>query len=483
MSKSIRNIIATIFIVGVFSVIEPTCFNLMSTKAYAEENPYLRNIYLSEGNDVDFSQDVYSYIVDVDKDTEETFIKAKPVDYSDKVKINGLEVIKDDNYKQTLKLDKGRNKVEIEVEDDKTKSTAIYTVYIYRGGKDAVYLNDININGSTIGFDKGSTFYNIELDEGTELVELETVPGEGTYSIAINGNQLGKKNSLKLKFKGIGKYTLNIGIKDCDTQRVGAYTLNIYLGIPVSPNVSDEINKVLKPNQWVIQNGRWRYNDIFGKALKDMWFYDNEYKSYFHFNSRGNMQTGWIQDGGNYYFLNSSGKMQTGWVFYENEWYFLDSHGAMRTGWIEDNNKWYFLRKDGSMASGWIVSKDEWYYLNSKGEMQIGWLYYDKQWYYLNSYGAMETGWIYYNHEWYFLNSNGSMKAGQWVYSDGNWYYLTYAGNMKHDNIIDRLSGWLYTDEDKKYYYFNEDGTMRTSTKTIDGYTYNFNEDGSVNFG
>ena len=54
---------------------------------------------------------------------------------------------------------------------------------------------------------------------------------------------------------------------------------------------------------------------------------------------------------------------------------------------------------------------------------------------------------------------------------------------MKHDNIIDRLSGWLYTDEDKKYYYFNEDGTMRTSTKTIDGYTYNFNEDGSVNFG
>lgn len=33
-------------------------------------------------------------------------------------------------------------------------------------GKDAVYLKDININGSTIGFDKGSTVYNIELDEG-----------------------------------------------------------------------------------------------------------------------------------------------------------------------------------------------------------------------------------------------------------------------------------------------------------------------------
>ena len=483
MSKSIRNIIAAMFIVGVFSVMEPNCFNLIATKAYAEEKPYLKNIYLSEGNDIDFSEDVYSYIVDVDKDTEETFIKAKPVNASDKVKINGQEVTKDDYYKQTLKLDKGKNKVEIEVEDDNTKNISIYTVYIYRGGKDAVYLNDININGSTIGLDKGNTFYNIELDDGTDLVELETVPGEGKYSITINGNQLDEKNSKKLKFNGIGKYILNIVIKDCDTERVGAYTLNIYLGIPVSPNVSDAINKVLKPSQWVIVNGRWRYNDVFGKALKDMWFYDNKYKSYFHFNSRGNMQTGWIEDGGNYYYLNSSGKMYTGWLFYENKWYFLDSHGAMRTGWIEDDHKWYFLRKDGSMATGWIVSKDKWYYLNSKGEMQIGWVFYDKQWYYLNSYGTMEIDWINYNNEWYFLNPNGSMKAGEWIYSKGNWYYLTYAGNMKHDNNIDRLSGWLYAEEDKKYYYFNEDGTMRTSTKTIDGYTYNFNEDGSVNFG
>lgn len=482
MSKNIRNIIAAVFIIGVFSVVEPNCFNLMTTKAYAEEKPHLRNIYLNEGNDIDFSEDVYSYIVDVDKDTEEAFIKAKPEDASDIVKINGQQVTKDDNYKQTLKLDKGKNKVEIEVENDSTKNTSVYTVYIYRGGKDAVYLEDININGSTIGFDKSSTSYNVELDEGTDIVNLETVPGEGKYSITTNGKVLGENNSIKLKFNGIGKYTIHIELKDEDTQRVGTYALNIYLGIPVSPNVSDAINKVLKPSQWAIVNGRWRYNDVFGKALKDMWFYDNEYKGYFHFNSRGNMQIGWIEDCGNDYYLNSSGKMQTGWVFYENKWYFLDSNGVMRTGWIEDDNKWYYLRKDGSMATGWIVSKDKWYYLNSKGEMQTGWLYYRKQLYCLNSYGAMETGWINYNNEWYFLNSNGSMKSGEWLYSKGDWYYLTYAGNMKHNSITDKLSGWLYTEENKKYYYFNEDGTMRTTTKTIDGYTYNFNEDGSVNF-
>jgi len=473
MNKSIRNIIAAVFIIGVFSVIEPSSLNLITTKAYAEEKPYLKSIYLSEGNNLHFSEDVYSYIVDVNKDDEEISIKVKPDDPSYTVKINGQEVTEDDNYKENLTLDKGKNKVEIEVEDKNTQSTSTYTVYVYRGGKDTVYLKDINIDGNTIGFDKSNTFYNIELDEGTSIVNLETVPDEGVYSITANGRVLGETNSIKLKFKGIGKYTINIGLKDEDTQRVGTYTLNIYLGIPVSPNVSDSINKVLKPNQWVIVNGRWRYNDAFGNYLKDTWFYDNKYKSYFYFNDRGNMETGWREDGGNSYYLNSKGEMQTGWLFYENEWYFLDSNGVMRTGWIEDNDKWYFLRKDGTMATGWIFSEDKWYYLHSSGIMETGWLYYDQKWHYLNSYGAMETGWIKFDDEWYFFNDDGSMKSGEWFYSKDNWYYLNYVGNMR--------CGWLYKDD--KYYYFNEDGTMRTSSETIDGYTYNFNEDGSVNFG
>lgn len=473
MSKRIRNMIAAIFIIGTFSTIEPNCLNLITTTAYAEEKPYLKSIYLSEGDSINFSEDTYSYIVDVDKDTDEIFIKAKPDDPSYIVKINGQVVTKDEYYKENLDLQKGKNKIKIAVENKEMKSTSIYTVYVYRGGKDAVYLKDININNSTIGFDKSSNFYNIELDEGTDIVELETIPEEGIYSIAANGKILGETNSIKLKFKGIGKYTINIGLKDEETQRLGAYTLNIYLGIPVSPNISDSINEVLKPNQWVIVNGRWRYNDIFGDCLKDTWFYDDKYKSYFHFNSIGNMQTGWLEDGGNYYYLNSNGSMQTGWVSYEDEWYYLDSHGVMRTGWIEDNNKWYYLRKDGTMANGWIVSKENWYYLNSSGAMQTGWLYYDKNWYYLDPHGAMQTGWMKSGEEWYYLNSDGSMKGGEWLYYKGHWYYINYAGNMR--------CGWLY--KDGKYYYLNEDGTMRTSTKTIDGYTYEFNKDGSVNFG
>ncbi len=473
MSKSIRNIIAAVFIIGVFSIIEPSSLNLITTKAYAEEKPCLKSIYLSEGDNLNFSENTYSYIVDLDKDKDEIFIKAKPEDPLDTVKINGEVVTEDDNYKENLMLEKGKNKIEIEVQDSEGEKKSTYTVYVYRGGKDAVYLKDININGSSIGFDKGSPIYNIELDEGTDTVDLEMVPEEGNYSIATNGKMLNEKTSIKLKFKGIGRYTINIGLKDEDTQRLGAYTLNIYLGIPVSPNVPGSIDAIIKPNQWIIVNGRYRYNDVFGESLKDIWFYDDKYKSYFYFNSMGNMETGWIEDGGNSYYSDSNGKMQTGWLFYENNWYFLDSNGVMRVGWIQDDDKWYYLKNNGVMETGWIVSQGNWYYLNSSGVMKTGWLYYDKNWYYLNSHGSMENGWFEIDNEWYFSDMDGKMKSGEWIYSNNNWYYLNYVGNMR--------CGWLYQND--KYYYFNEDGTMRTSSKIMDGYKYNFNEDGSVNFG
>lgn len=472
MSKNIRNIIATMCIFTAFSVVMPNCLNITLTKAYAEDKVTLRNIYLSEGDNISFSQDIYSYIVDVDIDTEEIYVKAKPYDNQNTVKINRDIVTRDDSYKKNVKLEKGKNTVEIEVLDDNTKSKSTYKVYVYRGGKDAVYLQDININGKTIGFNKSTNSYNIELDEGLSITELETIPDKGKYSITVNDVELSEKNSIKLKFKSIGMYILKIGVKDEETERVGNYTLNIYLGIPVSPNVSKSINNVIKPNQWVLVYGRWRYNDSLGESLKDTWFFDSKYNSYFHFNSRGNMQTDWIEDGGKEYYLNSNGQMHIGWLLDNDEWYFFGLDGAKKTGWVKDEDKWYYLRRDGVMATGWIVNSDKWYYLDSSGAMETGWMRSGGKWYYLNESGIMETGWIRYDNEWYFLNPDGSMKCGEWFYYKNNWYYLNYAGNMRR--------GWLYKDDN--YYYLNEDGTMRTTTKVMDGYTYEFNRDGSVNF-
>lgn len=479
MKKSIRHLIVGTAVIGTFSIIQPVNYlNINNIKAYAASKIYLKNITLSEGEYIDFKDNQYSYMVDVGKDIEEITVRARPDEDNYKVKINGQSVTKDDKYKETIELKYGKNKVEVQV-DDGSSNEVTYTLYIYRGGKEAVFLNNINIDDRDIGFSKKTSFYSIELDDNTEIIKLDLKTEGEEYTVKVNNKTLSATNSVKLRFNGIGKYSISVTLIDNETKREKLYTLDIYIGIPISPDVSGSINDVLKPNQWIIVNGRWRYNDSLGKSIKNAWFYDRNYKRYFHFNKRGNMETGWIQDG-NWYYLDEHGAMQTGWIFNDNHWYFFNSSGAMETGWVQHNGTWYYLNKNGEMSTGWIVYNGKWYLLDSSGTMTTGWVLQKGKWYYLNSEGAMETGWVKSGKDWYYMNEDGSMKSGEWVFSKGNWYYINYIGTMRYDNLIDKNSKWLY--QDGKFYCFNEDGTMNTSTKTIDGYTYKFNKDGSVNF-
>ena len=442
MRKLREGIAATVLALYSLIGIEMLSGSLTCVEAYAkniEDKPYLKDIYVGLGYDIEFIKDKYEYIVDVDKDVEDIYVKTRPENDNDIIKINGKVITKDDKFKKDLSLEMGKNKVVIEViknndnneeeytdnddfseddvQNDKDKygsaqDKTVYTLYIYRGGADEVYLKNITLDKSNIGYFVNKKNYNIESDENGQLVKLEVETFGDEYSVFVNGNKLDFTNSLSLKFKGIGKYTITLDVVDDETKRKSTYVLNIYRGIPVTPNVSDSINSVLKPNQWVIVNGRWRYNDAIGQTLKNTWFFDMNYNSYFYFNGRGNMKTGWINEGGNTYYLGNDGMMRTGWVEYEGKWYYLDMNGVMRTDWVKNNGEWYYLDQDGSM------------------------------------------------------------KSGEWVEYKNKWYYINYSGTMR--------CGWLYKDD--KYYYFNEDGSMRTEPIVLDGYFYNFNEDGSVNF-
>ncbi|SFC84860.1 cadherin-like beta sandwich domain-containing protein [Clostridium uliginosum] len=474
MNKSIKHILLGALVVGVFGVIEPAKYlSLTTTKTYAASRVYFKSVSLSDGCNINFSDDVYSYVLDVDKSLEEIIVRAKPEDSDDKVKINGEIVTEEDKYRKIVELKDGKNKIELEVRDDNSANTAIYTIYIYRGGKEALYLKDMMIDGNNIGFEKTKPFYNIEVDEDTSRALLNPVTEDDNYTVSVNGTELDPDNSLiKIRFSGIGKYIINVNVKDKETKREKAYILNMYVGIPISPDVSNSVNSVIKPNQWIVVNGRWRYNDSIGECLNNIWFYDKMYDRFFHFNKRGNMQTGWISDKGNWYFLASHGAMQTGWILDDNKWYYLNSYGVMQTGWVESNNKWYFLDSDGAMKTGWILDKGSWYISDYTGEMQTGWIIYKGDRYFLNSDGTMKTGWLKNGDDWYFFNDYGGMKSGEWVLNNGNWYYINYNGTMRTGGL----------NEGDRYYYLNDDGTMNTSTKIIDGHTYNFNEDGSVIF-
>lgn len=478
MSNLKKRISAGVVASGIFFTLWPLNFSLFNTKVYADsksEAPYLKSIYLSEGDNIDFKENVYEYIVDVDQDIEEIFLRARPQNDSYIVKVNGTIVEKDNRYKYESKLNEGKNKFIIEVLDSEGNESSTYTVYVYRGGEKAVYLKNITIDGSNIGFSKDIKSYNIELDDDEKSIRLKIDTEDENYTVSIKDKVLTNSNNVaKLSFsQNIGKYVFNIDVKDNETGRSTSYEINIYLGIPVTPNIADSINQVLKPNQWVIVNGRWQYNDALGNPIKNNWFYDSNYNGFYHFNSKGNMQTGWSIIDDKTYYLGPDGKMRTGWVDYEGEWYYLDLNGVMKTGWNFIDYNWYYLNGDGSMYTGWLPYKGKWYFLSANGKMKTGWILYNKKWYYLTYDGSMKTGWQYYDNNWYYLNNDGSMRTGEWVFYNSNWYYINYSGTMRY--------GWLYKDD--KYYYFNEDGTMNKSSKVIDGYLYNFNNDGSVNFG
>lgn len=73
----------------------------------------------------------------------------------------------------------------------------------------------------------------------------------------------------------------------------------------------------------------------------------------------------WVQSNGVYYFKDSSGNIQKGWVKDGGNWYCLDTtSGVMRTGWIQDGGKWYYCWSNGQMASNTTVGG---YKLGSNG--------------------------------------------------------------------------------------------------------------------
>ena len=104
MSKKIRNIIAATVVFSAFSLSAPSCVNFTLTKAHAVDKPSLKDMYLSSGTDINFSKDKYSYVLDLDEDTDEVFLRAKPEDPLDTVKINGQIVTKEKYYRQTLNV-------------------------------------------------------------------------------------------------------------------------------------------------------------------------------------------------------------------------------------------------------------------------------------------------------------------------------------------------------------------------------------------
>lgn len=114
---------------------------------------------------------------------------------------------------------------------------------------------------------------------------------------------------------------------------------------------------------WIQSNGRWWFKHNDGSYTSDGW--EKIDGVWYHFDSLGWMQTGWVKDG-SWYYLDGSGAMKTGWLKDNGSWYYLDSSGAMKTGWMKVSGKWYYAYSSGALAIN--TTTPDGYRVNYNGE-------------------------------------------------------------------------------------------------------------------
>lgn len=154
-----------------------------------EKQIYLSDIILSNG-DIVFSKEKTSYDVNVNSDVKEVSIKAKPEDTDYDVEINGITARDEDNYKQTVSLNTGKNEIKIKIEDNDDHEK-IYTLNINRGGTSTAANTQASqttgvVNGNTTntvvkGWSSNNGQWYFYNDYGSKQTDWKQVNGAWYY--------------------------------------------------------------------------------------------------------------------------------------------------------------------------------------------------------------------------------------------------------------------------------------------------------------
>ena len=145
-------------------------------------------------------------------------------------------------------------------------------------------------------------------------------------------------------------------------------------------------------SKWFKESGKWYYNDLSGKLVRNRWV-------------------------GRYYLKSDGSMAASEWIYDADykSWFYVDSTGSyVEKAWQGK----YYLKRGGYMAaSEWIYDTDykSWFYVDSTGS------YVEKAWqgeYYLKRGGYMaKSEWVfdYQYNSWYYLNQDGKYARNQSV--------------------------------------------------------------------
>lgn len=136
---------------------------------------------------------------------------------------------------------------------------------------------------------------------------------------------------------------------------------------------------------------------------------------------------------------------------------------AWAAGWVESNGQWQYQDDSGyAVTDEWKKGADgQWRYLDGSGYMAVdSWV--DDE-YYVDQNGIMVTGnWLQVNDpysdqevSWYYFNTNGKKTRDGWKKIGNKWYYFDEDGLMK--------TGWV----DENQYYTMDNGEMVTGWQQL----------------
>jgi len=306
-------------------------YTLNVTRGSSSDNQdeiYLDNLTISEGT-LDFSTEDTSYNVDLDNSVSKITIGAPPENEDYLVTINGAEVKSDDDYEKEVSLSKGKNTINVVIQDEVNDKKRTYTLTINRGTAE-----DVNTDTSTDNTGNTGT----STDKKTGWVQTSA----GWIYNDENGKQL-KNSWLFDKEAGVYCYLNENGIR-----KTG----------------------------WIKDKDKWYLLDTKGAMLTG--WQDTDGKRYL-LDTSGAMRTGWYEEEvaaqsneNTSSDTSATTNTTTTTTAKTVNWYYLNNDGSMKTGWFDNDGKWYYLNTNGTMQKGWLIIANSKYYLNSDGTMATG---------------------------------------------------------------------------------------------------------------
>lgn len=259
------------------------------------------------------------------------------------------------------------------------------------------------------------------------------------------------------------------------------------------------------------------------------WYYENGFTYYYE---NGVKVTGMLkeisdEDGNTYgYYFDWDGRLQIncrnyvnhifedltyiqGWVrsdenghLYQDSWYnnggrkeYYGQDYVCPTGKkvIIDENLYYFDENGYLVTDNQVMIGDQLYKADENGVLSLidtgkdtRWVLGNGNWYYLEDGVPVKNSFREINGSKYYFDGTGKMQTGLfslWGDADGSMVQKYYLAESSGE-IIEKSNSWYYSNDNQKWYYFDQDGNpVNNKIEIIAGKEYYFNDSGELQTG